>query len=189
MHILIEEYRYPSYLVKDILDGITNYRDVEGMVSIEYVGYYFNPTLNDCVFILPKVLLDNNNLVFGKSPLDIIDLEKNEKLDESLRLKSEEKDFIYELSVWVYRAIVVYNEKNPKNNIVLQWNVSKMGHSRLRMCNTFLDILLALQKFNRENQDFFFFILKNIHSGYNKINWTRTIGHSQAYIQGDRPAS
>lgn len=188
MKVLIEEHQYRADLVNDVLAGITTLRDVKGMVSIDYVGYYFNPTLNDCVFILPKVLLDKDDRVFGKyNPDDIIDLEKNENLEEGRKLKPEERDFIYELSVWVYRAIVVFNDKNKDNKIVLQWNVSKMGHGRLRMCNTYLDILLALQKFNHENQDFFFFILKNLHSGFNKINWTRTISHSQAFIQDNSP--
>lgn len=44
-----------------------------------------------------------------------------------------------------------------------------------------------MQKFNRENQDFFFFVLRNIHAGYNKINWTRTITHSNAVVQQNTP--
>ena len=62
-----------------------------------------------------------------------------------------------------------------------------MSNGRLQECNTFLDILLALQKFNRDNQDFFFFVLRNLHSGFNKINWTRTISKSQAVVQDDVP--
>lgn len=188
MKILIEEHKYSASLVKETLEGLTSFRDNEGSVSIEYVGYYYNPALNDCVFILPKVLLDKKEEVFGHcKPEDIINLEENNKLEGGKKLKDEEKNFIYELAVWVYRAIVVYNEKKPQNTIVKRWNVSKMGHGRLHMCNTFLDIILAIQKFNRENQDFFFTILRNLHSGFNKINWTRTISHSQAIIQNSSP--
>lgn len=188
MKILIEEHKYSASLVKETLEGLTSFRDNGGSVSIEYVGYYYNPALNDCVFILPKVLLDEKELVFGHcKPEDIINLEENERLEGDKKLEDKEKEFIYELAVWVYRAIVVYNEKKPKNTIVKRWNVSKMGHGRLHMCNTFLDIILAIQKFNRENQDFFFTILRNLHSGFNKINWTRTISHSQAIIQNDNP--
>ncbi len=59
MKIIIEEYQYPVEVVKDILwEGA--FQTVDGMVSINYVGYYFNSRkeVNDCVFILPKVLLD-----------------------------------------------------------------------------------------------------------------------------------
>lgn len=186
MKILIEEHQYPAKAVEDVLDGITNLRDVDGKVSVNYVGYYYNPKLKDCVFVLPKVLLedkDGEEQVFGHcKPEEIINLE------EQNVLKQEEHDFIYELSVWIYRAIVLYHDTHQKSNIVLKQNVQQMAKGRMRRKhNTFLDILLALQKFNRENQDFFFFVLRNLHSGYNKINWTRTISHSSAYIQDDTP--
>ncbi|MDY3216966.1 MAG: restriction endonuclease [Sodaliphilus sp.] len=185
MHILIEEHQYPADAVHKVLDGITSLRDVNGMISVNYVGYFYNPTLKDCVFILPKVLLEDvkgEELVFGHAtPEKIINLE------ETSELTRDEHDFIYELSVWIYRAIVVYRDNASDNTIIKQQYVQQMGNGRLRQCNTFLDILLALQKFNRENQDFFFFILHNIHSGFNKINWTRTISHSTAIVQGGHP--
>ena len=58
-----------------------------------------------------------------------------------------------------------------------------MGHTRKRKANTFLDVLLTLQEWNKRNESFVMFIVKNLHSGYNKINWTRTISRSQAVIQ------
>ena len=186
MRIIIEEHQYPANVVEDVLDGITNLRDVEGKVSVNYVGYYYNPKLKDCVFILPKVLLEDVNgeeQVFGHcKPEEIIHLEAQNVLSQT------EHEFIYELSVWIYRAIVLYHETHPQSDIVLKQNVQQMAKGRLRRKhNTFLDILLALQKFNRENQDFFFFILRNLHSGYNKINWTRTISHSAAFVQDGAP--
>ena len=69
MRILIEEYQYNVADVKDILQGIDALENVEGRVSIHYVGYYYNTLLKDCVFILPKVLLKDVNgkeLVFGR---------------------------------------------------------------------------------------------------------------------------
>ncbi len=62
-----------------------------------------------------------------------------------------------------------------------------MDNGRIAKLHTFLDIILALLRFNRENQSFLFFILRNIHSGFNKINWTRTISHSSVFIQGSSP--
>lgn len=181
MRIIIEEHQYPADTVRKVLDGITTLRDVNGMVSVNYVGYYYNPTLKDCVFILPKVLMEEE-LLFGKyTPESVINLEQQKLLE------TEEYNFIYELAVWIYRAIVVFRDSAKDTSIVLQQNVQQMSKGRLQKCNTFLDILLALLKFNRENQDFFFFILRNIHSGYNKINWTRTIAHSTAYLQDGKP--
>ena len=57
MRILVEEHKYQVEDVKDILHGIDALENVEGFVSIHYVGYYYNTLLKDCVFILPKVLL------------------------------------------------------------------------------------------------------------------------------------
>lgn len=54
MRILIEEYQYNVSDVHDVLYGIDAMENVEGKVSIHYVGYYYNALLGDCVFILPK---------------------------------------------------------------------------------------------------------------------------------------
>lgn len=62
-----------------------------------------------------------------------------------------------------------------------------MGGNRRHQSQTFLDVLLSLVRFNRENQDFFMFTVKNLRSGMNKINWTRTISHSGAIVQSDVP--
>ena len=191
MKILIEEHQYPASLVDQYLKGISNLRDVEGMVSVNYVGYFYNPEIGDCVFILPKVLIEYNadvkaETVFGHRPEAIIDPESKDT-DGNFLLKEEERSFIYELSVWIYRAIVVFNESNTDNHIVYRQNVQQMSKGRLQRCSTFLDILLALLKFHRDNREFFFFTLRNIHSGYNKINWTRTLSNSQAIVQGDAP--
>ena len=43
--------------------------------------------------------------------------------------------------------------------------------------------MLSLIAFNQENRDFVLFTIKNLHRGNNKINWTRTISHSQAFVQ------
>lgn len=183
MRILIEEYQYNVSDVHDVLYGIDPMENVEGKVSIHYVGYYYNPLLGDCVFILPKVLLrdvDGKELAFGKyQPYDIITPEGQEKLTK------EERDFLYGFAVWIYRAIVVYkNDKSNDSTIVYQKMINQVGGSSKRKSNTFLDILLSLIQFNKDNKSFFFFVLKNLHSGLNKINWTRTISTTSAIIQG-----
>ena len=183
MKILIEEHSYNANAVQNILDGICPLHDANDNVNVKYVGYFYNPGLKDCVFILPRVLLDSQERVFGRyTPEEIIDFDNsNAKLSET------ERSFIYELAVWIYRAIVVYKESKPDNKIVRKQYVSQMSKGRLRQSNTFLDILLAFQKFNRENKQLFFFILKNIHSGHNKINWNKTISKNGAVIQDDTP--
>ena len=57
MRILIEEYQYDVADVRDVLQGIDALENVEGKVSVHYVGYFYNVSQGDCVFILPKVLM------------------------------------------------------------------------------------------------------------------------------------
>ena len=182
MRILIEEYQYEVADVRDILQGLDALENVEGKVSVHYVGYFYNVSLGDCVFILPKVLLKDvkgKELAFGKyNPRDIVELNDKSPLNKI------ERDFIYKFAVWIYRAIVVYkNDKRNDSTIVYQKKIAQAGRGSRRQSNTFLDILLALIQFNKDNKSFFFFVLKNIHSGYNKINWTRTIGTTTAIVQ------
>ena len=186
MRILIEEYQYEVAKVKDILHGIDALENVEGRVSIHYVGYYYNTLLKDCVFILPKVLLKDvagQELAFGKyKPEDIVSPDKNKEMEV------QEKDFLYKFAVWIYRAIVVYkNDKRNDTDIVYHTKIAQIGKGSRRLSNTYLDILLQLLQFNKDNQSFFFFIVKNLHSGYNKINWTRTISRETAIVQGEQP--
>lgn len=186
MRILIEEYQYNVADVKDVLHGIDALENVEGKVSIHYVGYYYNILLKDCVFILPKVLLkdvDGKELVFAKyKPENIANLDENNPLN------SVERDFLYKFAVWIYRAIVVYkNDKRSDTEIVYYSQIAQVGNGRRRLSNTYLDILLSLIQFNKDNQNFFFTIVKNMHSGLNKINWMRTIGTTNAIIQNGQP--
>lgn len=93
MRILIEEHQYEAAAVKDVLEGVDALENVNGLVSLNYVGYFYNTRLQDCVFILPKVLLedkDHQELVFGRyKPEDIINIDAHNPLTQ------QERDFIY----------------------------------------------------------------------------------------------
>ena len=185
MKIIIEGHKYAQADVQRYLwEGA--FRDILGYVSIGYVGYYYNPDIADCVFILPKVLLEDKEgeeRVFGTyRPEDIL------SIDDHSPLMEYERKFIYEFSVWIHRAIMVYAQDNPASQIVLSaYPVSRMGKGQKRQSATFLDIVLALIDFNREHRDFILFTLRNQHSGFRKINWTRTISREQALIQNGKP--
>ena len=54
MRILIEEYRYKADDVRETIHGIDVLEDIDGYVSVNYVGCYFNshPDVYDCVLKL-----------------------------------------------------------------------------------------------------------------------------------------
>ena len=199
MRVLIEQY---SYKVTDLpLELRKLERESDGKVSFDRVGYYLDDKVHDCVFILPKVVLwtrddKGNELVDANgrptekvlgdfTPEEFVDLEALEKNHPSKVARIREiRRFIYEFSTWIYRALKVYNKAYPGNDIVLERHTQHTGHTgRRRKSETLLDVLLSIQDFAKENRDFFFFVVKNRHSGLNKINWTRTIAKSTAVVQ------
>ncbi len=192
MKLLIEEYDYPVEAVTKLFPNIDELDPIDGKVRVNYVGYYYHAAEQESVFILPKVVLEVNETggkekVFGKyNPEDVIDLEA-----DGSPLTKQEREFIYGLAVWIYRAIAVYREdcKTSKRDhtIIRHQNIVRQGRGKKRTANTYLDILLSLVDFNKRNKEWFTFILKNIHSGYNKINWNRTIAKSQVVVQNNEP--
>ena len=186
MYILFEEHQYESQLVEKVLKDIYVLQDVDKKVSVQYVGYFYNPYLHDCVFVLPKVLLTEHDTLVGMkfpsgeevTPEQVLTPKGQEKLNKEYR------KFIYEFSVWIYRALSVFYKANRDSKAILYKNLPQAGRGSRHKANTFLDIVLSLINFNKENKDFVLFTIKNLHRGNNKINWTKTISHSQAFLQG-----
>lgn len=187
MYIIFEEHQYDAEDVKQVLCGISELQDVEKRVSVSYVGYYYEPHIKDCVFILPKVLLNKDDkLVIGQAetidPKLIITPKGQEK-----HLTQKYRKFLYEFAVWIYRTISVYHQQNQKSQAIYYRRLPQSGAGSRHKANTYLDIILSLIQFNYENQDFFLYTVKNIHTGYNKINWTRTISNTPAHLQDETP--
>lgn len=198
MRIVIEQYPYEESAILDALKGFPRIPPAndQGLVRVDYVGYCFLPEANDCVFFLPKVVLQRRKTMEEEMDRDEVTTHdwvfgriRPERLlivdDETLT--DVEHDFLYELSVWIYRAIKEFKRLNPLSEIVTRQRVSLIDKSQNEVENTFIDILLSLIKFNEENQDFFMFIVKNIHSGYNRINWRKTIATQQPMMQDNVP--
>lgn len=189
MLLFIEGYPYElDAIVKDglsireILKDVVSVPVKEDNYAFGYVGYCYSKTAKDVIFFLPKVVLtgehnDENvaDTVFGATPQDIIDFNS-----DSIKLKfteegcKEYKEFLSTLSIWIYRTISVYKETHDDNILEPK---EYQGESRGKKVkhNTLLDVIIALRDFNKNNQDYFTFIAKNIHSGFNKIQWQKTI--------------
>ena len=197
MKILVEECSYDPAVLKGVLP--------EGrllltgdMVKIEHVGYFRSAACDDFVFFLPKVVLvpkkneatgQTENLVLGKyRPEDLVDLESFKVAESDEETWRRERDFLYEFSVWIYRAIARYEKTHEPTDAVWRKRERQSGGFRRRyVANTLLDVILALIRFNRDNEDYFTFRVKENRSGRNRINWTRTIAKSMAVIDGDAP--
>lgn len=199
MLLFIEGYPYNldqevrnKLTVRDILKDVVEVPKLEHIYSFGYVGYCYSKAAKDVIFFLPKVVLTGENepekeTIFGASPQSIIDFDsKNLKEKFTEEGHKDYKEFLSTLSIWIYRTISVYKEE-CNDNILESREHQKESGGRKQKHNTLLDVIIALRDFNKHNQDYLTFIAKNLHSGYNKIQWTKTIAHSQAIIQNGRP--
>lgn len=150
--------------------------------------------LKDVIFFLPKVVLTGeqtedktSDTIFGADPLKIIDFESKDLEDNFTEDdKTKYKEFLSELSIWIYRTISVY-KKDHDANILEPREIQSKTSGRKVKHNTLLDVIIALRDFNRNNQDYLTFIARNMHKGFNKIQWTKTISKSQAVITKSTP--
>ena len=194
---------YPYDLNREIREGLTIRKVLADVVSlpvkedtyaVEYVGYCYSKAAADVIFFLPKVVLTgeqdedkNSDTIFGASPQEIIDFESDKVKSKFTEDGSKEyKEFLSTLSIWIYRVISVYKQTH-NDNILESKEYQAESRGKKQKHNTLLDVIIALRDFNKNNQDYFTFIVKNIHSGYNKINWSKTINSSQANIQQGTP--
>lgn len=100
MRILIEEYQYNVTDVKDTLYGIDALENVEGKVSVHYVGYYYNTLQRDCVFILPKVLLmDDKSKDSKKANLVLVNIVLKKYLIWMNIIRLQKKSVILSISL------------------------------------------------------------------------------------------
>lgn len=189
MLLFIEGYPYnldtivkDGLSIREILLDVVAIPQKEKDYAFEYVGYCYSKAAKDVVFFLPKVVLTGDineenkaDTIFGAAPQDIIDFNS-----DSVKAKfteegcKEYKEFLSTLSIWIYRTISVYKDAH-NDNILESKEYQGEGRGKKTKHNTLLDVIIALRDFNKNNQDYFTFIAKNIHSGYNKIQWQKTI--------------
>ena len=180
--------------IRDILKDVVSIPNKEDTYALEYVGYCYSKTAKDVIFFLPKVVLtgeineeSKEDTIFGASPQKIIDFESDDVKSKFTEEGCKEyKEFLSTLSIWIYRTISVYKQKY-NDNILESREYQTESRGRKQKYNTLLDVIIALRDFNRNNQDYFTFIVKNVHSGHNKINWNKTISKSDTIIQQGTP--
>lgn len=159
-----------------------NLRDEKAL--LDCVGYYYDP-VRQHVFILPKVFYKS-----GKG-FGFLELKDDAPITDSPDLVQKMKDegwaenILTDLPVYLYQAIEKYRkreietiatEKDTAQNVMS----SKKGKTETSL----MDVILSLRDFYDENQNLFILTYKQNHSGFNKVNWARTIRTQQPVISG-----
>lgn len=171
-------------------------RESKGLCKLDGVGYLYNanckyveegqkekdPT-DRIVFVLPKVFLDESGTTaFGQK----ISADVNFKFDKES--KEVPKEFLSNLSLWVCSSIGKYRLSNPADNSIGIPEAPEVRHfDSDKATPSLIDVMNAMKLFYAENQNLFVFTAKNKHSGNNRIDWRRTVAHTQPFMQGDAP--
>ena len=186
MKILIEEYNYnyapqksdikeeDAREIQEFLKSIGS-RSKDG--TVPYVGYLYSKAKKDCVFFLPKVIVDEQGLVLGK--YKAIDLWKNNVGIFS----DEERKFLFSFPIWTYLAINTYNRRNPKNGVVSKQTISKTDNLQKKANATFLDCILDIIRFAQEHKSVLLFKMQNLHHSMERVNWPKTISTQQPLLK------
>jgi hypothetical protein len=185
MIILFEEYQYKTEKLEQVLSA-RYFLPINSIYSkINYVGYYFNPLINDAIIIIPKVFINEQGLAFDEFEPESLVVPTSEIIN---KLSNTGKDkIIFEISTWLYRAIQQFNKRHFYNSISENQFLNQVVTNLEEKSSTEIDIILSLLKFYKENQALFTFISKSAHSQQNKINWHKTINKKQPIIQSNTP--
>lgn len=190
MIFLFEQFAYSSEYLKKVLPtdkegrfaGLPN-GFVQNDGKLDGVGYLYNKSAkknaekaaDNIVFVLPKVFMDDAKTAFGE--------EVNAGKDFSL--DAAPKEFLSKLSLWVCSSIDLYHQQNPKARTVDVPEVFRFGSAK--ESPTLINVMNAMKAFYAENQNLFVFTAKNKHSGNNRIDWRRTVAHTQPFMQNGAP--
>ena len=194
MILLFEEYHYSLTTLEEALEGYAHLLTMlsHNEAKVQCVGYFYSVEKGDSVFILPKVFIkekDGAPLAFGRyKPEDIIYIQEGEAESEVKRLiENGDNGVIFELSVWIYRAIAQFvnrkDNENIINDIVIQNPVSANGEKS----QTLLDTILQLIDFHKKHRNLFTYISIVNSSGNNKIHWSKTISKTQPIVKDNNP--
>ena len=171
-------------------------RESKGLCKLDGIGYLYNanckyveegqkekdPT-DRIVFVLPKVFLDESGTTaFGQK----ISADVNFKFDKES--KEVPKEFLSNLSLWVCSSIGKYRLSNPADNSIGIPEAPEVRHfDSSKATPSLIDVMNSMKLFYAENKNLFVFTAKNKHSGNNRIDWRRTVAHTQPFMQGDAP--
>lgn len=161
-----------------------NFKDDKAI--LDCVGYYYESE-HQHIFILPKVFFCNGK---GFGFIELSDSSPITVTSELVARMKEEgwvENILIDLPIYLYQAIEKYRkriintiavEKDSSQNVIS----SKSGKTETSQ----MDVILSLRDFYRENESLFVLTYKQNHSGFNKVNWSKTIRTQQPIISNKR---
>lgn len=166
-------------------------------VTPNCVGYYFSSKFRQPVFILPKVFnyFDDQG---KQKAFGVVELDEAQALDsKSLKFQLEndvkkEKwnyDLLLKMPAYLYQAIDRYRKSLKKSESgavryerTFDIESSKSGDNETSL----IDQCHSLIRFYEKNQGLITLVYKQVHSGFNKVNWAKTVRTIQPLINGDQ---
>lgn len=189
MIILFENAYYDASLIKALDLPATCYTaPADDRVRMNCTGYFFSPSAADAIFILPKVFLKASGdrlTAFGKYDIDEF---THYPFPDKINADNSLARNIFSISVWIYLAIKRFQGDYPDSGIIMEGNKTRNVTSRRGTDScTLIDIVLSLIDFHKNHQTLLTYCSLISHSGKNRIHWTKTVNHSQAYIIDNQP--
>ncbi len=190
MKFFLEGSAYLSSTLKDALGDDLYGTVVKGSPSasqtvVDCVGYCLSRDRKEHIFILPKVFLKDGK-AFGfkeiepKAPIDFSDGFRKELKDNGW-----DDSVIGELPLYLYLAIDKFRRNSQDSGIAEKADRDEVMSSKtVPGDRIILDIILTLRDFYKDNQNLFTLIYKQTHSGFNKVNWTKTVRTCLPVISG-----
>ena len=191
MLLLFEEYPYKRELVEKYLSerhssAIVNDGENASLRKINGVGYFLEPKEAEHLFVLPK------NFVIGNKAFGVFNIPTDTPIYDSSSFRKQlvengwSETLLSELPIYLYQSIDKYRNQ-VKDSYTAEEDYSQKVFSSKEGENelTLLDVSLSLQRFYRENQNLFVMVYKLAHSGFNKVQWNKTVRTSTPIIEDE----
>ena len=179
MKVLVEGEKYSLSLLEEIIDP-RFYKTYGTDGKISHVGYFYSKLNNEIVYILPKVFIDEGGMV-------LFDFEKQQLASCGFYLNEHARSAsLKHLLILFYRSLQEYKKRQPLNSIINKDESlildSNIGDNEY----TYLDILLNMVTFHKENKNTILFIEKKHRSQqHKKVSWEKTIKKTLPFIDGN----
>ncbi|TAE26010.1 MAG: LlaJI family restriction endonuclease [Cytophagales bacterium] len=193
MIVLLEAHPYRKADLEGLIDP-SLYRELTGgRAAITHVGYLGTWGTTPGVLILPKVFRDRSGKVLGQyTPEQLLNIgQADSPIRQQLRhdklpTGGSKLDFLFQFSVWLYRAIRQFGQRHPASELTDPaglLNVSGAGRTGLSE----LEVILALVRFHRDNNALLTHIKRTNTAQRHTVSWSRTVTRQQPVLQNGRP--